>query len=131
VAARAYAGTRARPGSARRRPASRTARRPGPRRPGARHTPSRINWERAGRIALTLVLAAVLFSYLNPLVTFVQTYRDTSAAKAELRGLQAENTRLHDRVQSADQPSVLEQEARRQGMTSPGERPYVVRGLRG
>jgi len=97
----------------------------------ARRGASRVNWERAGRIALTLVLAAVLFSYLNPLVNFVQTYRETTSAKAELRSLQAENRRLHDRVQSADQPSVLEREARRQGMVRTGERAYVVRGLRG
>jgi cell division protein FtsB len=127
VAARAHAGTRRHGGAARRRPAPR----PASRRPAARRGASRINWERAGRIALTLVLAAVLFSYLNPLVNFVQTYRETTAAKAELRTLQAENRRLHDRVQTADQPSVLEREARRQGMIAPGERAYVVRGLRG
>jgi cell division protein FtsB len=131
VAARAYAGSRTHSGAGRRRPARRPSRRPAPRRPRARRGPSRINWERAGRIALTLVLAAVLFSYLNPLVTFVETYRDTTAAKAELRSLQAENRQLHNRVQSADEPSVLEREARRQGMTRPGEIPYVVRGLRG
>jgi hypothetical protein len=127
VAARAHAGTRPHAGAARRRP----ARRPAARRPAARRGASRINWERAGRIALTLVLAAVLFSYLNPLVNFVQTYRDTTAAKAELRSLQAENRRLHNRVQSSGNPRVLEQEARRQGMIRVGERAYVVRGLRG
>jgi cell division protein FtsB len=84
-----------------------------------------------GRIALTFVLAAVLFSYLNPLVDFVQTYRDTTAAKAELRALQAENRQLHNRVQAADDASILEREARRRGMVLSGERAYVVRGLRG
>ena len=129
MGARAYAGSRTH--AARRRPARRPARRPDPRRVRARRGGSRVNWERAGRIALTLVLAAVLFSYLNPLVNFVQTYRETTATKSELRSLQAENRRLHDRVQSADQPSVLEREARRQGMVRAGERAYVVRGLRG
>jgi cell division protein FtsB len=130
VAARAHAAPRPHGGS-RRRPARRPAPRAARRRPAARRGASRVNWERAGRIALTLVLAAVLFSYLNPLATFVQTYRETTAAKAELRTLQAENTQLHARVQSADDPAVLEREARRQGMVSPGERAYVVRGLRG
>ena len=60
---------------------------------------SRIQWDRVGRIALTLVLAAVLYSYLNPAIDFVKTYTATTAAKAELHELQAENTRLHRRVQ--------------------------------
>ena len=117
---------RRKPGSSRpapRRPAAR-------RRPSARRGPSRIQWDRAGRIALTLVLAAVLFSYLSPLVDFFHTYRDTTEAKAELRTLQAENTGLHNRVQSADDPRVLEREARRQGLVAVGETAYVVNGLK-
>ena len=132
MAARAYAGTR--PASRARRPA---ASRSGARRPAARRRPaprrgaSRVRWDRVGRVALTVVLAAVLFSYLNPAINFVHTYRATSAAKAELHQLQAENTRLHHRVQSADEPGVLERQARRQGLIAPGERPYAIRGLTG
>jgi cell division protein FtsB len=73
----------------------------------------------------------VLFSYLNPAIDFVQTYRGTSASKAELRELQAENTRLHNRVQAADDPVVLERQARRQGMVGFGERPYAISSLKG
>ena len=54
------------------------------RRPAARRGASRINWDRVGRIALTLVLAAVLYSYLNPAIDFVKTYTATTAAKAQL-----------------------------------------------
>jgi cell division protein FtsB len=119
MAARAYAPTR--PGS-RRRPAPR-------RRPAARRGPSRVNWDRLGRIALTLVLGAILISYLNPLIGFVHTYRDSGAAKAHLHELLVENKALHRRVQSSNDPSVLAQAARRQGMIAPGERAYVVHGL--
>jgi cell division protein FtsB len=80
-------------------------------------------------VALTIVLAAVLFSYLNPALNFIHTYRDSSAAKQRLRELQVENRVLHNRVQSTDDPGVLEREARRQGMIEPGERPYVIKGL--
>jgi cell division protein FtsB len=80
-------------------------------------------------VALTLVLGAIVVSYLNPLVGFVRSYRSSSAAKAELHRLIAENRRLHQRVQAADDPAVLEREARRQGMIQPGERPYVIHGL--
>jgi cell division protein FtsB len=121
MAARAYAGrTRSAP---RRRPAARK------RRPAARSGPSRVNWDRVGRIALTLVLAAVLYSYLNPAIDFVKTYTATTAAKARLHELQRDNTRLHTRIQSADDPIVIDRMARSQGMVGEGETPVVVRRL--
>src|SRR3954447_19980439 len=121
MAARAYAGrTQSAP---RRRPAARK------RRPAARRGASRVNWDRVGRIALTLVLAAVLYSYLNPAIDFVKTYTATTAAKAQLHELQRENRRLHDRVQSAEEPLVIDREARAQGMVLEGETPITIRGL--
>ena len=114
-----------------RRTASKPGRRPAARRrrPAARSTPSRINWDRVGRIALTLVLAAVLYSYLNPAIDFVKTYTATTAAKAQLHELQHENTRLHTLIQSAGDPIVVDRMAHAQGMVSEGETPIVVRGL--
>ena len=106
------------------------ARRPAPRRrPAARRGASRVNWDRVGRIALTFVLAAVLYSYLNPAIDFVKTYTATTAAKAQLHELQHENTRLHHRAQTAEDPLVIESRARSQGMVAEGETPIVVRGL--
>lgn len=108
------------------------ARRPAPRRrPAARRGASRVNWDRVGRIALTLVLAAVLYSYLNPAIDFVKTYTATTAAKAKLHELQHDNTRLHNRIQSAGDPLVVNRLARGQGMVAAGETPVVVRGLGG
>jgi cell division protein FtsB len=114
---------------ARKRPASRPRRRPAARRPSARRGASRIHWDRVGRVALTLVLFAVLYSYLNPVIDFVKTYTATTAAKAQLHKAQHENTRLHWRVQHADDPVVINAKARAQGMIAPGEKPIVVRGL--
>jgi cell division protein FtsB len=106
------------------------ARRPAPRRrPGARRGQTRVNWDRVGRIALTVVLAAVLYSYLNPAIDFVKTYTATTAAKAQLHELQHDNTRLHNRIQSAGDPIVINRMARAQGMVAEGETPVVVRGL--
>jgi cell division protein FtsB len=122
MAARAYAGT-ANARTARRRPAAR-------RRPGARSGASRIHWDRVGRVALTFVLLVVAYSYLNPVIDFVQTYTATSAAKAKRHELQAENTRLHNRIQSADDPNTIIRKARAQGMSLPGETPVVARGLK-
>lgn len=118
--------TRARSQGASPRARRRPARRPAPRRGG-----SRIRWDRVGRIALTLVLAAVLYSYLNPAIDLVKTYSATSAAKAQLHELMRENRRLHDEIHGAGNPLTIEREARAQGMVVPGETPVVVRGLNG
>ncbi len=88
-----------------RKTTSRQKRRPAARRkPAARRGESRIRWDRVGRIALTLVLAAVLYSYLNPAIDFVKTYTATTAAKAEFHEMLRENKRLHNRIQTADEP---------------------------
>jgi FlaG/FlaF family flagellin (archaellin) len=106
------------------------ARRPAPRkrRPAARSGASRVKWDRVGRVALTVVLAAVLYSYLGPSVNFVKTYTGTTAAKAKLHQLLKEDRRLHNRIQSADDPLVVDHEARIQGMVAEGETPVVIRG---
>jgi len=106
------------------------ARRPAPRRrPAARRSATRVNWDRVGRVALTFVLFFVAYSYLNPVIDFVKTYTATTAARVQLHEAQRENTRLHWRVQHADDPIVLDAKARAQGMVAPGETPIVVRGL--
>ncbi|HXS46703.1 MAG TPA: hypothetical protein VN756_04500 [Solirubrobacterales bacterium] len=122
--------------AARTRPASRTASRPkrrpaARRRPGVRQGGSRIRWDRVGRVALTLVLAAVLYSYLNPAIDFFKTYTATTAAKAEFHEMLRENKRLHNRVQTAGDPMVVNRKARAQGMVAEGEIPVVVHGLGG
>lgn len=68
----------------------------------------------------------IVFSYMKPALNFVHVYKGTTASKAELRGLQHENDMLHRQVQSADDPAVLEREARRQGMVAVGEQSYVM-----
>jgi hypothetical protein len=123
MASRAQAGrSRSAP---RRRPAARKGR------PAARSGPSRIKWDRVGRVALTLVLAAVLYSYFGPSINFVKTYTGTTAAKAKEHELLSENRQLHNRIQSADDPLVVAHEARAQGMVAEGETPVVIRGSLG
>ncbi len=120
MATRAQAGrSRSAP---RRRPVARK------RRPAARSGASRIKWDRVGRVALTVVLVAVLYSYLGPSIDFVKTYTGTTAAKAKLHTLLKEDRRLHNRIQSADDPLVVDHEARAQGMVAEGETPVVIRG---
>src|SRR3954454_5276074 len=110
MAASAHAARRA--STVRRRPAARKAP------PGARRSPSRIKWARLGRVALTLVLAAILYSYLHPTIDFFQTYTGTTAAKAKRHQLLLENRALHERIKSSKDPIVIEKEARAQGMVA-------------
>jgi cell division protein FtsB len=130
VAARASAGARAVPRTAGQRRAA-PARKVGARKLGPRQRASRVHWDRVGRTALVLVIFIVCLSYLRPGIDFLQSYRETTAAKQDLRELQAENRALHNKVQAADDKTVLEREARRQGMVVTGERPYVIHGLGG
>ncbi len=104
-------------------------RRPAARRPGARRSPSRIKWDRIGRIALVLVLFAVAYSYLNPAIDLFKTYQSTTAAKAEFHELLRENKRLHKAVQTSDKAAVVEGTARQQGMVAEGETPFVLHGV--
>lgn len=90
---------------------------------------SRVNWERIGRIALVLVLFAVLLSYLNPLVNLADSWRDSHSERARFDHLTRENAELRKREQALSDPEALEREARSLGMVVPGERPYVIRGL--
>jgi hypothetical protein len=118
--------TRAQAGRSRSAPRRRPAARK--RRPAARSGVSRIKWDRVGRVALTVVLVAVLYSYLGPSIDFFKTYTGTTAAKAKLHELLKEDRRLHNRIQSADDPLVVDHEARAQGMVAEGETPVVIRG---
>ena len=119
MASTAYAGSR---------PKRRAARRPAAR-PGPRKSPSRIKWDRVGRIALVLVLFAVAYSYLNPAINLFETYKSTTAAKAEFHKLLQENKRLHRSIQSSDAPPVVAAAARKQGMVAAGEKSFVLHGL--
>jgi hypothetical protein len=91
--------------------------------------PSRIRWDRVGRIALVLVLFGVLVSYLNPVVNLIDAWRDSKAGEERLAELQAEQASLEEQVERASSPLTVEREARRLGLIRAGERSYVVHGL--
>ena len=50
-----------------------------------------------GRVALVLVLFAILVLYVNPVVNFIDAYRDSKAESAQLAELRRENERLRER----------------------------------
>ena len=91
--------------------------------------PSRIRWDRVGRIALVLVLFGVLVSYLNPLVNLLDAWQGSRSGQERLVQLKQENVELEAELEHASSPATLEREARRLGMVKPGEHAYVVHGL--
>lgn len=96
---------------------------------GPRVGPSRIRWDRVGRVALVLVLFGVMVSYLNPAVNLIDAYRDSKAGEEQLVQLQKENASLEAAVEQAESPLTMEREARKLGMVRPGEQAYVIDGL--
>jgi cell division protein FtsB len=94
-----------------------------------RSGPSRIRWDRPGRIALVLVLFLVLVSYLNPLVNLMQAWQGSKSSESQLAQLKKERVDLTRQLHEVSSPAALEREARRLGMVKPGEHAYIVHGV--
>jgi cell division protein FtsB len=92
-----------------------------------RDGPSRIRWDRVGRIALVLVLFGVLVSYLNPMVNLLEAWQGSKSSEQQLAQLKQEKVALTKQLRDASSPASLEREARRLGMVQPGEHAYVVK----
>jgi cell division protein FtsB len=103
--------------------------RPAPRARKSGGPASRIRWDRLGRVVLVIVLFAVLASYINPAVNFIDAWRDSRAEYSQLRDLREENAKLRERLTALDGPGAAERAARKLGMVLPGEGSYVVKGL--
>jgi cell division protein FtsB len=91
--------------------------------------PSRIRWDRVGRVALVLVLFGVMVSYLNPMVNLLQAWQGSKASEHQLAQLKEERVALTRELREVSSPATLEREARKLGMVRPGEHAYVVHGL--
>lgn len=91
---------------------------------------SRVRWDRLGRIALVLVLFAVLASYVSPSLNVFQTWRESNSAESRLAALKAENATLTRQAEALKQPAAETAEARKLGLVAAGEQAYVVDGLK-
>lgn len=89
-----------------------------------------IRWDRISRYGLLVIFAGLLFLYVNPARSYVDTLRESHRREAQVRALERQHDRLAARQRALADPHVLEAMARRLGMVKPGEHPYVVRGLR-
>ena len=94
-----------------------------------RRVSATIRWDRISRYGLLAVLVGLMFLYINPARSYLDTLREAHHRRAEVRGLVRENHRLQATRRALNDPRTLESEARQLGMVRPGERPYVVSGL--
>jgi cell division protein FtsB len=90
---------------------------------------SRIHWDKLGRVVLVLVFFLILFSYINPVVNFIDAWRDSHAQRGQLQQLQRQHSRLAAKAASLDDSAAAALAARKLGMVAPGERSFVIRGL--
>ena len=113
-----------------RRSSKAEARPPKPRKRAARRR------VRAQRTTLLLrwcvvgVAALVAFLYYQPVSSYVQTRSALSEREAEVRQLRAEKLRLEQRLADSATVAALAREARRMSLVRPGERLFIVKGVR-
>jgi cell division protein FtsB len=91
--------------------------------------PPSIRWDRVGRVALLLVLIAIVGLYIGPSLSYFSAWRESKAREDVVAKLEREQERLKARRADLRNPRILEQEARRLGMVKPGETPYVIGNL--
>jgi cell division protein FtsB len=90
----------------------------------------RIRWDRVGRWALLAVLLGVLYLYIGPARAWVAAYGEAADKREEVAALKDRHADLKAERKRLRSPDAIEREARRLGMVKPGERAYVVEGLR-
>jgi len=95
----------------------------------AAHRPSRIRWDRVGRVALLATLILIVVSYASPARQWVRQSGTAKHQNDELSDLNTENGKLKRRLRALRDPGALEEEARRLGMVRVGERSYVIENL--
>lgn len=73
-----------------------------------------------------VILFVILVLYINPIVNFVDAWRDSGAEKAQLTELKQENQALKARAATLENTDAAELGARSLGMVNPDERSVVI-----
>ncbi|HET9103559.1 MAG TPA: septum formation initiator family protein [Solirubrobacteraceae bacterium] len=103
------------------------ARRP-PRLAALRDPILRVRWDRAGRIALLVVLTVVVGIYAQRTLAYLSTSAQASHQQRIVDRLQSQNAALAHQLRSLNQPATIVRDARVLGMVRPGEQSYVLTG---
>jgi cell division protein FtsB len=112
-------------------PESPPRRAPRPRRVPLRSSVVRVRWERVGRVALLVVLAAVVVLYAEHTLSYLHTHAQASRDNAIVSRLERQNRALIARRRALSDPSTIVRRARQLGMIRPGEQPYAITGHAG
>ena len=74
-----------------------------------------------------VVLFVILALYVNPVIHFVDTWRNSKNEQTQLEELRQENADLRARAAVLSDPEAAERAARELGMVGQGEQSYVIR----
>lgn len=74
--------------------------------------------------------AFVAFLYYQPLASYLQTRSALNARAAEVEELRLERQRLRARLEASATVGALAREARQLNLVRPGERLFVVKGVK-
>lgn len=95
------------------------------RRPRRKSRTSRaLRWLAAG------VLAVIALAYVQPLRTYLAARDQVAARRAEVAVLEQQRVALERRLEFSGTDAFIEQEARKFALVRPGERLFIVKGLR-
>lgn len=76
-----------------------------------------------------LVFFAILFSYISPVVNFLDAWRGSHETDSQLASLRREHDRLEAKAEALKSANAVAEAARRNGMVLNGEGSFVVKGL--
>ncbi len=88
----------------------------------------RVRWDRAGRVALLVVIAVVIGIYAQRTLAYLSTSAQAAHQRAVVTQLERQNAALTRRQSALNQPATIVRDARALGMVRPGEQPYVLTG---
>lgn len=78
---------------------------------------------------MVAVIVALLVLYVRSGLSLWGAWQTSRVDTAKVHALQVEHSRLRRQRGLANEPWVVEEQARRLGLAHGGDKPYVVRGL--
>jgi cell division protein FtsB len=75
-------------------------------------------------------LALIAFLYWQPLRSYMTTRDVVKQQSAEVRALREQKARLQQQLAESDTAQAVTREARRLGYVEPGERLYIIKGIK-
>ncbi len=98
-------------------------------RSSARGTLPRVRWDRVGRLAMLVVLAALLYLYLSAGIRMFSAWHQSRHDSATVVTMEREHKALVRQRESLGRQGTIEAQARDLGMKKSNERQYIAPGL--